>query len=528
MLDLLPTVSDIDVAKRSARGSLILFAGNFVATALNAVAIILVARLLGPDGYGTYSLSLVAPGLLILFVGLGVNVSITRYSAYYSSIGKPDEAKRFTRSAILFLLLFGLALSALNYVLAGLLSSELILRPGFAGYLQGSSLYVLGATLLSTVTAAATGWNMMGLASASQVLQSIVKLVAAPVLIIAGFGVFGAIDGQVISFLVAGFAGIVVLYLAKLRRLPLRPWNLGAELVDMIRFGLPVFAGSLISGLASYYVTILLAAIATNAVFGFYQAASNFAIPVSLVSTSIGSALFPAFSSLAGTGGDLKVAFNLSVKYVSYLIVPIALFLVASSPVLVSAILGPSFAQASPYLQLLAIAYLPTAVGLGVLPVFFNGAGKTRLSLYLYLVNSILIVIAAPLLALQLGLAVNGLIYALLVSNLGGLVLGLALARRSLSASADLRSVAMILLSSVISAAVVFFLPVFSSRALTLLLQLVAFVACYLTLAPILRGISRDDVGRLKLVLGEMKVIGVLSGWVLRYEMVIIERVGAK
>jgi O-antigen/teichoic acid export membrane protein len=528
MIDVQPTVSNIDVAKQSARGSLILFVGNFLATAVNAVAIIIMARLLGTDGYGTYSLSLVAPGLLTLFVGLGVNVSVTRYSAYYSSTGKPDEAKRFTRSAILFLLLFGIVLSALNYALAGLFSSTLISRPQLAGNVQVASLYVLGATLLSAVTAAATGWNMWGLAGASLALQSVAKLIIGPGLIIAGFGVLGAIDGQVLSFLLSGFAGIAVLYLVKLRRLPLRPWNLAPELVDMVRFGFPVFVGGLISGLATYYVTILLASIASNSVFGLYQAASNFAVPIALVSSSIGGALFPAFSSLAGTGGDLKLAFNLSVKYVSYLIVPIALFLVASAPVLVPALLTSSFGPASPYLQLLSLAYLPVAVGLGVLPVFFNGAGKTRMTLYLYLAGTVLILVAAPLLALELGLGVNGLIYALLASNLGSLALGLGLARRSLSATADLRSVAMILVSAAVSAAMIFFIPVIQSRALTLGLQLVVFAAAYLTLAPIFRAIGREDVGRLRLVLGEIRAIRLVTGWIFGYEMFIIDKVGAK
>ncbi len=49
--------------------------------------------------------------------------------------------------------------------------------------------------------------------------------------------------------------------------------------------------------------------------------------------------------------------------------------------------------------------------------------------LHLYIVSSVLLVAAAPLLALQLGLGVDGLIYALLVSNVGDLALGLALAR---------------------------------------------------------------------------------------------------
>jgi len=45
----------LDIAKRSVRGSLILFASNLAATGVNAVTIIVVARLLGPAGYGTYS-----------------------------------------------------------------------------------------------------------------------------------------------------------------------------------------------------------------------------------------------------------------------------------------------------------------------------------------------------------------------------------------------------------------------------------------------------------------------------------------
>jgi len=87
----------------------------------------------------------------------------------------------------------------------------------------------------------------------------------------------------------------------------------------------------------------------------------------------------------------------------------------------------------------------------------------------------------------------------------------------------------MILLSAAISACRSDF-PSSPSLAgpLTLLLQLAVFTACYLTLAPILRGIDREDVGRLRLVLGGMKAIGAISGWVLGYEMFIIERVGAK
>ena len=54
---------------------------------ITAIAAIFVARLLGPDGYGLYTLAFLIPGILSLFVGLGVNISVTRYVAYYVSSG---------------------------------------------------------------------------------------------------------------------------------------------------------------------------------------------------------------------------------------------------------------------------------------------------------------------------------------------------------------------------------------------------------------------------------------------------------
>lgn len=83
------------------------------------MAIILIARLLGPDLYGIYTLAFVIPGLLQLFVGLGVNTSVIRYSAYYVSVGRPEEAKRFTLNGISFVVILGVVLTAASALLAG-------------------------------------------------------------------------------------------------------------------------------------------------------------------------------------------------------------------------------------------------------------------------------------------------------------------------------------------------------------------------------------------------------------------------
>ena len=65
----------IGVARESVRGGFYLFLGNFLSTLISAIAIIVIARLLGPSDYGLYNISLIIPSLLVLFTDLGVNMN---------------------------------------------------------------------------------------------------------------------------------------------------------------------------------------------------------------------------------------------------------------------------------------------------------------------------------------------------------------------------------------------------------------------------------------------------------------------
>src|SRR5207253_2929942 len=76
---------------------------------------------------------------------------------------------------------------------------------------------ILGNAALLATSSAALGWTWMVFSSLSQLMQSILRLVLSPLLILVGLGVFGALTGHVVSFLAAGFVGTVILYAAKLR-----------------------------------------------------------------------------------------------------------------------------------------------------------------------------------------------------------------------------------------------------------------------------------------------------------------------
>ena len=398
-------------------------------TAVTAVAAILIARLLGPDDYGLYTLVFVVPSILSLFVGLGVGTAVTRYVAYHLSSGDVERAKSLTRTATSFLLLFGLLLSAVNFFGASYLVDSLLHRPQLVPYVQVSSLFIIGQTVAQSATSVFIGWGSMTQLSAFNVLQAALKLVLTVGLILAGFGLYGAVVGHTLSYVIEGAMATVFLYLAHMRPWSRQSNSFVADTKMMVGYGFPLFAAGIVSGLASQYVTILLAAIATNAVIGYYQAATNVTIAISLVSGAVTNSLFRSFAALDGLSGDTSLAFAYAVKYVSLVLTPVVFLLIAASGPLIDILYGPSYSQGVVLLQLIVLSFLPVSIGLTVISSFLNGIGKSRISMLVTLISAGALVVASLLLGVVLGLGAEGIMVAFLVANLALTVPGLLIAR---------------------------------------------------------------------------------------------------
>jgi stage V sporulation protein B len=417
----------LQIARLSVRGSLVLFLGQFVSTVVSAAALILVARLLGPASFGIYSLALLIPNILQLFTGFGLIAAVTRYAAHYSSLGMDALAARYTRNAIIFMMATAVAMACVDLLAAPVLSQSLLRRPDITGYVELGSLIVIGVTLLNGAFAAALGWGAMGMGGLSYVAQAAARLVLSVGLLLAGFGILGALLGHIASYMIAGCLVVLALQTTvfdrRSRRLAPGAGQAGgstdkesggsfvSDVVEMVRYGFPTYISSVLAGLSIYYVTVILALIASNASVGYYQAASNFAVTMTIASGAVANALFPAFTSLHGIRGETSVAFRHSVKYVAFFLSPLLFFLVLAAPQLVGVFYGASFSPSIGYLRLLAISYAPILIGFSVAPPFFNGVRSTRLTLISSLLGAIVLGILAPLLEITLGLGIDGLIY---------------------------------------------------------------------------------------------------------------------
>ncbi len=550
--------SSEEVARRSVRSSLLLTAGNFGQAIILIIASLIIARLLGPDEYGVYSLALTLSILFSIFVDFGALYAIQRFSAFYLSKGDMVTARRMTKNAILFTLISGSILSTINFILAPGLSSFVLHRAGLTPEVELASVLVVGQSVFTAISLAFLGWGSSAYTSGMSISQSLVKLVTSPLLIILGFGVLGAILGHVLSYVLIALIGCVVLYLTKLtgkittQTGSKAPESLAVSVVagnsaseeldpkstfsyfisdvkEIVRYGMPAYIGNGISQFATAsFVLFLLSAFVANAAIGYYQAAYNVAQGIVYVSSAIGYALFNAFSSLDGMRADVQTPFRYSVTYVSLVLMPLVLFSIAASNPIIVTLYGSTYSPSVSIFSYFALYYLPAGLGLTVFSSFFNGIGKTKLTLVVQLTSCAFIFFLAPVLEL-LGFGITGVLYSLIASSSVSAIVGTLLIRRYANAHIDFQAAARIFLASDVSFLVTYLLQsvIHLPHIEALIFDFVVFFGIYLTLVPLLRALSLGDFERLRASTGSLGVVRKPLDLILRYDIYLVKKTTA-
>ncbi len=517
------------IAEESARGSLSLFLGDFSSMIIMALGSILIARLLGPGGYGLYSLTLLTPALVTSLIELGMESSVvvflSKSKSGNSSWGMPDIIK----AAFTFRIITGMLLSVVCFFSSDLIATYIFGRVELKPMIQFSSLLITFQSLFNLTYYSFIGLGMSARSSMLKALMSVVKSVLSPLLVIVGLGAFGAVIGHTTGYIVAGAIGFAWLYFKFYRVLRGRKevnniTSLKPILNEMIKYGYPIYLSSLLLILTNQYQLLILARFSSDKSIGEFQAAVNLGSLLTVISTPIITSLLPAFSRLDVDVniGQIREFFNKSLRYFSYLILPISIYMITMSQELISLIYGIKYKTAAYYLSLYLIIFLYSGIGRGIIDSLFNGLKKTFLTFKSYSINFIIIIITAPILTIIYG--VVGLILSLLISNLSSTLYSVSLILKELSVKIDWKGQLKIYVSSVLPA---FVLPMLRKlipmTSLRIILGLLLYSTLFFTIIPVLGGIERSDFDNIKNIFGRIKLIGKLVKLIIRYEGLIME-----
>ena len=510
-----------DIAKVSAKGGFNVLWGLVISTIISSVGTIFLARLLGSDEYGLYTIALTAPNLILIFRDWGMNSAMVKFTAQYRAEGRADEVRSIFLSGLILEIALGLVFSLISFAFSDFLATSIFSRPLLAPLIQIVSFTILIGGIINAATAAFTGMEKMAYNSIMIICQSIIKTFLIILLVILGFGTSGAVVGFTVSALIAGLIGIAlmsIIYKALPKPISLK-LEIGEYIKIMLKYGVPLSLANIITGfLTQFYVFLLpIHYVTDNTMIGNYGIALSFVVLIGFFATPIITILFPAFSKLSPKkdAETLKNVYRFSIKYASLLVVPVAVLIMCLSEPAVTTLFGVTYEMAPLFLALLAVSYLYTAFGSLSTSNFINSQGQTKLNLKLTLVTAAIGFPMGSVLILQFG--VLGLIITTLTAGLPSLFVSLFWITKHYGLTVDWGSSARILLSSAISGALTFL--VISQLGFASWIRLIVGVFIFVVvLVPAMlfsRAITKSDVGNLRSMIGGLGALGGLIGRIL-------------
>jgi O-antigen/teichoic acid export membrane protein len=279
------------------------------------------------------------------------------------------------------------------------------------------------------------------------------------------------------------------------------------------------------------YQNIVLAHFASNVEVGNFGAVWAFTSFMMILTYPITTSMFPMFSKMnpKDQRSDLARGFVLAVKYTSLLMLPASVAVMVFSRNLIYLTFGSGYALAPQYLVLLAALYLLTAISYLVLGSFLSGIADTRT------VVKISVVTLAVYLPLGPGLAwlwgPFGLLIAYILSIATSTVYGLRHTSVKHDARPDLRASGRILLAALGAAVPTLGLIQLDGAGVGVVNLVVGgllYLGVYLTLAPILGAVEKQDIVNLRTLLGGTRIVALLVNPVFDYESKLLSVVKRK
>jgi O-antigen/teichoic acid export membrane protein len=411
------------LGRRSARTFSALTLGRIFSLATALSALVVIARLLGPSGYGLYALAYAFFYLMSATNNFGFGFYLTkRLSAY----GDAKDGKAFSGalvSSYISVAAIGIALTLIGIAASGYAASLFNSSGATPLLFVFASLTVVFSMLYGTSDFALIGIGKNAIAVSIEICENVVLIAASVVLISMGFGASGAVAGLFISYAVAGVAGTVLVFRSSAKLVRLR---LGMpsrkEFADGFRFSLPMAAVNTLSSIVFGFGTLFLGVFVATGVLGNYNMANSARNAIALFYSTAAVMFLPLLSismarrAKAGRRGAVGRVYEKVLLYSFVVTVPVIAYLGVFARPLIYLFISSSFTSAPLYLALMALGTLVGLVGIFATNLF-AAMGKTS-ELLRYMLVSTCVQIAALLVLIPLWGALGSIVAVFFIGSI--------------------------------------------------------------------------------------------------------------
>ena len=331
-------------AARAAPGASRALGWSFLNTAVSRIGTlgigIVLARVLGPEAFGTYAVAFVALAAVLSFNELGVSLAIVRWEGDPRSIAPTVTTISIAGSVLFFAAAYAAAepfaramgdpeaTPVVRLLLVSVLVNGLVATP--AALLQRQ--FRQGTRMIVDQVNVWTG--------------AIVSVVLA----IAGLGAMSLAIGRIAGTLLSAVLFFVYSPL---------PYRLGWDrtlIRPLLTFGLPLAGASIVFFAVGYADQLIVGGVLGATMLGYYVLAFNLSSwPVSIFSQPLRSVAPAAFARLQHTPHEMSAAFVALVRALSAVAVPVCFFIAGAAAPIVRFVYGEVWEPAAAALTWLAL-----------------------------------------------------------------------------------------------------------------------------------------------------------------------------
>ena len=345
---------------------------------------LVLARLLGPERYGTLSLMLVFITISNVIIQSGFQTSLIQKK----DITAEDLSSVFWTglgiSALLYILLFALAPEAAEY----------FGDPEIAPMLRVLSLILFFGSVISVEMAIIARRMEFRIQCAATMAADVISGAAGIFAALRGLGTWALVWQQFFKYLM-----LMVLLLLLVRWRPRACISLNS-LRSLFSFGWKVLVSGLIDTIYNNIYTPVIQKLFSSAAVGFYNRGNQFPqIIANSVGQTMQAVMLPAFSRLQDERERLRDMLGRTIGISCYIMFPMMAGLMAVADPLIRLLLGESWMPAAPMLRLCCLSYAAWPMHVANLQAI-NAGGRSDIYLRLEIVKKLLgvgvLMITAP------------------------------------------------------------------------------------------------------------------------------------
>jgi O-antigen/teichoic acid export membrane protein len=384
---------------------------------ISAFVIILLARRLGAAGFGQYSFAVTFVGFFALFTSFGFNSLIIRDVAKDKSLTS-KYINNILSIKILFSILAMIVLAISSFFIG---KSDIVV----------TAIYVLGIELVvaSFTESMRSLFHAYERMEYDSILKIIHKIIWAVLVLFVIYNNLTLVN-ITLATLFSASLGLLITYIVVRKKISKIKFDTDYKLWKKLIFAASPFALTSLFSMINFRIDqVMLSFMTTDTIVGAYSAAYKIIDILAILPGILLTALYPVFSKYHAT--DVKLlnkVFNLSLRYVIILSIPIVIGGFLLSGPIINLVYGSEYADSAIVLKILIFISLFSFIN-SPLFVLLNSIGKQKITMintaFTALTNIVMNIILIPI------YGINGAAFATIVSEIIFLILSAYQIRKS-------------------------------------------------------------------------------------------------